>query len=74
MEKVEGVVDELIRRQVERAMSEQVSLKVDKVEDEVEGCGRVAAEIVKAQDVSLQVNQHLLVKSVFEEGRDIVKR
>ena len=47
MQEVEGVVDQLVRWQVEGPMSEYVRLKVDKVEDEVKGCSGVRSEVVE---------------------------
>ena len=47
MQEIEGIVDQLVGWQVEGTMSKQVSLKIDKVQDEVKGCSGVRSEVVE---------------------------
>lgn len=71
MEQGYRLVYDLLCLQSIGAPGENVPLQVDKVDHEVEGCGLIDSEVVEAQNMAFQIDQHLLVEPVVEEGDDV---
>lgn len=70
------IIDQLFGRQlqIEPIVTQNIFFEENKVEDKVEWRGNVHPEIVQAENVALQVEQHLRVEPVLEKFFDVFDR
>ena len=68
MQEVERIVGDLVDGQVEtcRARENVLLMQIEEVEGVVERSGYIDAEVVQAEDVALQVEEHLFAEPVLK--------
>lgn len=74
MQQVEGVIGDLVDRKVEACLACEnvLVMQIEEVEDVVERGRHVDAEVVQAEDVALQVEEHLFAEPALKECLDVV--
>ena len=67
------LVHNLVKLEVEGVILEDLTLTIDQIKDKIQGCRSVYAEIVELQNVTLQVDQHLLIEAPLEKRLDVLE-